>query len=139
MKLLGALLALFVGFNIGVVFTALFIRRGIKLMKMKIDASKHDEAIYLLRIIAHNVDGGGRENVRILSEEEMKRRARLNARARRNVKKREEITGEMAAEEYLRKNDTSWLEDGYKAHKKFEDDWADIKKRLNDMDGPDAK
>lgn len=120
------LLSMVIGFSIGVFATAVFVRRMVRVFKRTKRTDETDEFVYLLRIIANNTDGGGKENVRVLTSEEMRRRRRDE----KNGKFTNKEPGKMAAEEYLSRNSVSRRQEEYKAHKKFENDWAEILIRL---------
>lgn len=99
----------------------------------KFSLEEPDEVKYLLRIIANNTDGGGRDSVRVLTKDEMRRRAGKN----KPDGVREYYEGlpiKSPAEEYLFNNDMQDREEEYKAYKKFEKDWNSLRRRLERPD-----
>jgi hypothetical protein len=99
----------------------------------KFSLEEPDEVIYLLRVIANNTDGGGRDAVRVLTKEEMRRRAGK----KKTDGVREYYEGlpiKSPAEEYLFNNGMQDREEEYKAYKKFEKDWNSLRRRLERPD-----
>jgi len=94
---------------------------------------EQEEVIYLLRVIANNTDGGGRDAVRVLSKEEMRRRA--GKKKTDGVREYYEgIPIKSPAEEYLFNNGMKDREEQYKDYKKFEKDWNSLRRRLERPD-----
>lgn len=99
----------------------------------KFSLEEPDEVKYLLRIIANNTDGGGRDAVRVLTKEEMRRRA--GKKKPDGVREYYEgLPIKSPAEEYLFNNGMKDREEQYKDYKKFEKDWNSLRRRLERPD-----
>ena len=105
------------------------------LNKRELSDEDQEEVKYLLRVIANNTDGGGRDSVRVLTKEEMRRRA--GKKKTDGVREYcDRIPIKSPAEDYLFNNGVKSREEEYKAYKKFEKDWDSIRRRL---EGPEDK
>lgn len=103
------------------------------LNKREFSDDDQEEVKYLLRVIANNTDGGGRDSVRVLTKEEMKRRA--GKKKPDGVREYYEgLPIKSPAEEYLFNNGMQDREEEYKAYKKFEKDWNSLRRRLERPD-----
>lgn len=119
------------GISLAWAFTT-FVAAGVAariLNKREFSDDDQEEVKYLLRVIANNTDGGGRDSVRVLTKEEMRRRA--GKKKTDGVREHYEgIPIKSPAEDYLFNNGVKSREEEYKAYKKFEKDWDSIRRRL---------
>lgn len=104
-------------------------RTAARILKKEHKIKDMGEVLYLLRVIANNTDGGGRDSVKVLTKDEMKRR--VGKKKSDGVREYYEgLPIKSPAEEYLSNNGVQDRAEEYKAYKKFEKDWNSLRRRL---------